>query len=191
MQATPDIKPDRGGWFFGIKLTWPWNWGKKREPDPSPMPEEIKFLKGDGTWPFACEVHGRNLVVKGKFATWFGGTADPHDNGQTASGISTRKPGVLGCALPMDIGARFKPTHGSPIPKLPYRTTFVTVRRRDTGAAVRVPLIDIGPAKKAAADGDVIDLTPATFAALGVKLNAKGNPVNGRLPVDFTIENAL
>ncbi len=135
-------------------------------------------LHGDGRYGFAARVEGDDLVVKGVRATWFGGAHDPYDNGQTASGLSTRLyPELLGCALPMN-GHRL--TRGSPLPDLPWMTTTVRVTCPDTGKQATLPLIDLGPAAPPHAHA-AIDLTRAAFRALG------GNPAKGDLTVDFRI----
>lgn len=109
---------------------------------------------------FSVEVDGDDLVVRDTRCTCFGGTNDPQDSGETASGISTKDPSVIGCALPRDYngpsaGVR-KALQGSPIPeKLPFKT-LVEV---DNGITIaRVPFIDIGPAKHT---GNGLDLTVA------------------------------
>ena len=145
------------------------------------------ILKGDGTWPFEAKVDGDDLVVRGHYATWFGGNNDPMDGGSTASGISTKgNPDILGCSLPMHIGPRsgskvtFEPTHGSPLPKLPWKTQ-VRVWCPETNKIIVVELIDLGPAKWACEKGNCLDLTQAAFRALGV--SAK----RGRVKVDYRI----
>ncbi len=95
-------------------------------------------------------------------ATCFGGSDDPQDDGQTASGISTKNPAVFGVALPMD-GRQFPGashgTHvaldGSPIPKVPWRTL---VRVEAMGQKHEFMAIDLGPAKRT---GNALDLTIA------------------------------
>lgn len=134
-------------------------------------------LRGSGVYGFAAQIVGADLVVRGVRATWFGGANDPYDNGDTASGISTRlHPDLLGCALPMD---GFRLTKGSPLPTIPWRSS-VNVRRADTGKSVTVILIDLGPSAPPHAHA-AIDLTVGAFQALG------GNLKEGDLTVDFTI----
>ena len=136
------------------------------------------LLHGDGRYGFAARVEGDDLVVTGVRATWFGGAHDPCDNGQTASGLSTRlHPDLLGCALPMN---GYRLTRGSPLPDLPWRTTTVRVTCPSTGKTASVPLIDLGPAAPPHAHA-AIDLTRAAFRALG------GDPAQGSLTVDFRI----
>lgn len=135
-------------------------------------------LHGDGRYGFTARVEGNDLVVTGVRATWFGGAHDPYDNGQTASGLSTRlHPDLLGCALPMS-GHRL--TRGSPLPDLPWMTTAVRVTCPATGKSATLPLVDLGPAAPPHAHA-AIDLTRAAFRALG------GDPVKGELTVDFRI----
>ena len=128
------------------------DWLKKLfgfKPDP-------QVLSGDGTWSFTAVVDGNDIVVQGVVATWFGGANDPEDNGETASGISTKKrPDIQGCALPLNYG----PCAGSPIPKVPWGTQ-VEVTNMATGKTITVPVIDLGPARDT---GHGIDLTVAAF----------------------------
>lgn len=140
-----------------------------------------QILKGDGTWPFLVAViDGEDIVVRGGAATWFGGSDDDLDSGATASGVSTKdNPNILGCALPMRVRG-FKPTQGSPIPRLPWHTQ-VRVYRPTVKKSLTVELIDLGPAKWACADGDCIDLTQAAMRALC------GGKRLGRIKVDYRI----
>ena len=137
-------------------------------------------LRGDGRYGFTARVEGDDLVVRGVRATWFGGAHDPGDNGQTASGLSTRlHPDLLGCALPM---SGYRLTHGSPLPDLPWLTTQVDIFRAANNRRVTVPLIDLGPAAPPHAHA-AIDLTVAAFRALG------GDPEEGSINVDFRVRN--
>lgn len=120
------------------------------------MKSEPKTLHGDGTWGFAVLVDGNDLVVRNAKTTWFGGANDPQDNGETASGISTKKrPEVMGCAIPMSFG----PCKGSPLPRVPWGTK-VEVKHLASGKTITVPVIDLGPARST---GNALDLTPAAF----------------------------
>ncbi len=120
------------------------------------MKDTSKVLNGDGTWGFVVLVDGDDLVVRGANTTWFGGANDPQDNGETASGVSTkRRPEILGCAIPMNFG----PCKGSPIPRVPWGTK-VEVTHLKSGKTITVPVIDLGPARST---GNAIDLTPAAF----------------------------
>ena len=115
-----------------------------------------QILKGDGSFSFTAEVDGDDIVVRGVQATWFGGAHDPEDNGETASGINTKKrPSIQACALPMNYG----PCAGSPIPKMPWATK-VEVTHLATGEKITVPVIDLGPARDT---GHAIDLTVSAF----------------------------
>ncbi len=146
--------------------------------NPSPATADPAVLHGDGRYGFTARIDGGDLVVTGVRATWFGGAHDPDDNGQTASGLSTRlHPDLLGCALPMN---GYRLTRGSPLPDLPWMTTNVRVTCPSTGKQATVPLIDLGPAAPPHAHA-AIDLTRAAFRALG------GNPAQGDLTVDFRI----
>ena len=143
--------------------------------------DDPAVLRGDGRYGFTARIEGDDLVVRGVRATWFGGPHDPDDNGQTASGISTRlHPELLGCALPMN---GFRLTRGSPLPDLPWMTTEVEIYRASNGRRLTVPLIDLGPAAPPHAHA-AIDLTVAAFRALG------GDPKAGDMEVCFRIPGA-
>ena len=132
-----------------------------------------RILTGEGFWGFTPVVEGNDIVVRGAVATWFGGADDPEDNGETASGVSTKKrPAILGCALPMNFG----PCAGSPIPRLPWGT-WVEVVLCATGEKIMVPVIDLGPAR---GTGHAIDLTPAAFEHFAPRHQ-------GKIKVDYRI----
>lgn len=140
-------------------------------PDPA-------VLRGTGRYEFTARIEGDDLVVQGVQATWFGGAHDPQDDGQTASGVSTRlHPELLGCALPMD---GFHATQGSPLPRLPFLSTKVQVTRPSDGQSVVVTLVDLGPSAPPRAHA-AIDLTVAAFRALG------GALADGVLHVDYRV----
>lgn len=135
-----------------------------------------KILEGDSRFGFTAEVDGDDIVVRGGQATWFGGANDPEDNGETASGISTKKrPSILACALPLNYG----PCAGSPIPKVPWGTK-VEVTHLATGQKITVPVIDLGPSP---GTGHAIDLTVAAFEQFA-PLSA------GKIVVDYRIFGA-
>lgn len=120
--------------------------------------EERQILRGDGTWPWSAFVDGDDIVVLGARATCFGGSRDPQDSGETASGISTRlNPGLRACALPMIYTGKnrslLKALGGSPIPKVPWKTMVAVTCGKITH---KFPVIDLGPAKRT---GNAIDLT--------------------------------
>jgi len=120
------------------------------------MKEKPIILTGDGKWSFTATVEGDDIVARNARATWFGGANDPEDNGETASGISTKKrPTIQGCALPMDFG----PCAGSPLPRVPWGTR-VEVTHLATEKKITVPVIDLGPARST---GNALDLTVAAF----------------------------
>lgn len=133
-------------------------------------------------YPWTPAVVNGDIVVTGRHATWFGGANDPQDDGETASGLSTKKhPEILGCALPMDLGpaARHNPCAGSPLPKLPWGTNVVVTNLANQ-RTVTVSLIDLGPSARPVAEA-AIDLTQAAFVALG------GDLEKGKITVDFRI----
>jgi hypothetical protein len=108
-------------------------------------------------WAFTVRVDGNDLVVEGQRATCWGGFDDPEDNGQTASGMSTRHvPEPFGVALP--VLPNVASTAGSPLPLLPWGTVvLVTWANTTGGGSFYAPLIDNGPARST---GNAIDLTP-------------------------------
>lgn len=121
---------------------------------------EMQILRGDGTWPWSAHVDGDDILVIGVRATCFGGSNDPQDSGETASGISTKgNPTLKACALPMIYTGKNRALlaalGGSPIPKMPWKTQ---VEVMSNGKRLVVPVIDLGPAKKT---GNAIDLTIA------------------------------
>lgn len=143
----------------------------KNAMNPTTAANGNRILKGDGTWPFVVEVDGEDLVMRNVTATAFGGANDIHDNGQTASGVSTKaNPQCLGCALPMHYDGKDKATkeaqYGSPIPGMPW---FQKVRVTANGKSIEVRLIDRGPAKWAK---DQIDLTVAAARFFDSKATA-------------------
>jgi len=134
-------------------------------------------LKGSA-YPWTATIDGNDIVISDVHATWFGGSDDPEDDGQTASGVSTAlHPNYLGCALPLNYG----PCSGSPIPKLPWMTQ-VQVTNLDNEKQITVELIDLGPSPPPKATA-AIDLTQAAFIALVDELGI------GVLHVDYRILN--
>ena len=151
------------------------------------MPPIIRILKGT-RYPWTASVVGNDIVVTGQIATWFGGANDPQDDGETASGVSTKaNPHFFGCALPMDLFPSIPPTlvtrrnpcAGSPLPRFPWFTK-VLFTNRENGMQAQGALIDLGPAAPPKATA-AADLTRPLFVALG------GNLDVGHIPVDFTI----
>lgn len=140
-----------------------WTWFTRRTA-PS-VANERRVFTGDGTWPFYVTIDGDDAVMRATLgrkltATWFGGDDDKHDDGRTASGIMTRgNPGLLGCALPMQIsnGVKVHKCAGSPIHNIPYGAQITVTAGNVTLTA---PLIDVGPAKWTS---DSVDLTQAAF----------------------------
>lgn len=127
---------------------------------PTMSDSNLTLLRGDGSWPWSARVDGDDIIVTDVIATCFGGSNDPQDNGETASGISTKgNPTLKACALPMiytgNSAALRKALGGSPIPKLPWKTMVEIIAN---GKRLTVPVIDLGPAKKT---GNAIDLTLA------------------------------
>lgn len=139
-------------------------------------------LKGDGTWPWTAEIDGEDIVVRNARATCFGGSNDPQDSGETASGISTKgNPSLMACSLPMNYQGPHAPTKralaGSPLPIVPWKTI---VRVTSGGTSIDVPVIDLGPAKYT---GNPIDLTIAAAR----QFNPTASATNFSMRCDFRI----
>lgn len=126
-------------------------------------PKPVGLIEGDGTWPWIkMRVDGEDIVIEPGIVTAFGGAHDTMDSGQTASGISTKdNPSYIGCALPMRRDAS-KALRGSPIPKLPWKTTVI-FSEPDTGISVNTKLIDEGPAKWTEHVGDLTEAAAKLF----------------------------
>lgn len=151
-------------------------------PSGGQTPAGNKNALGDGTWPWTARIDGDDVLVENARMTCFGGSNDPQDSGETASGISTkRNPDLAACSLPMD-GRMFaslsKAEHGaldgSPIPRVPWRTL---VRVTVNGKSVDLPVIDLGPGKRT---GNALDLTIAAArlfnpAASATNFEARGS----------------
>lgn len=138
-----------------------------------------EILTGDGSFSFVAAIEEDDIIVHESVATWFGGSSDPDDSGETASGVKTNTvPIPEGCALPMD-GFHHSHTNGSPLPRMPWNTK-VTVTNKATGRQVTAPLIDLGPSKHASSKAS-IDLTPPVFEALGGRLQ------DGIMRIDYRI----
>jgi len=129
------------------------------------------------TWHFTATVDGDDLIGEGGIATTF-------DDEVTASGISAKTPGYLGCSLPTGTCAK---TAGSPFPHFPYRPAiYVRVWNPATNKTVTCKLIDEGPSYFAKAGTNeyghaMIDLTPTAKLVLGAK------HVNDNFPVRIRI----
>jgi len=103
-------------------------------------------------WAFGVRVEGEDLVVEDGRATCWGGFGDAQDDGETASGMSTRHvPEPFGVALP--VLPNEASTAGSPLPLLPWGTV---VKVSWSSGEFYAPLIDNGPARST---GNAIDLT--------------------------------
>lgn len=122
----------------------------------------MRKLTGDGTWPFVAYIDGDDIVVNDVVITCFGGAYDPQDNGETASGINTkRNPNIAAVSLPMDFG----PCKGSPLPRIPWGTP-VDVTIGNHTARFGSGVIDLGPGKQASKPNEphALDLTPGAAA---------------------------
>lgn len=139
-------------------------------------PERIinTAVLGDGTWSWKARIDGDDIVVDPCRMTCFGGSNDPQDSGMTASGISTKgNPGLIACSLPMDgrmfpgmSRAEHAALDGSPIPRVPWKTTvIVTVDHFN----MTIPVIDLGPGKRT---GNALDLTIAAARLINPNASA-------------------
>lgn len=117
---------------------------------------------------FPVYVDGDDLVSPIVHATWFGGDADPEDNGQTASGVPTKgNPSLLGCALPL-AGHGIKSLRGTPLPMMAFGLHHDGSKNPE-GAWIEftsgtltllLPCIDLGPSLSTRHG---VDLTVAAF----------------------------
>lgn len=141
-----------------------------------------EIQQGDGTWPWKARIDGDDVVVDDCRMTCFGGSNDPQDSGETASGVSTKsRPGLAACSLPMDgryfpglSRAEHQALDGSPIPRVPWNTI---VKVTSNGITLNLPVIDLGPGKRT---GNALDLTIAAArlikaTATATDFEAKGS----------------
>jgi hypothetical protein len=146
-----------------------------------------KNALGDGTWSWAARIDGDDVLVENARMTCFGGSDDPQDSGETASGISTkRNPDLAACSLPMDgrmFPALSRAEHaaldGSPIPRVPWKTLVRVTVFFNNGAAqktVDLPVIDLGPGKRT---GNALDLTIAAARLFNPKATATNFEARG------------
>lgn len=139
-----------------------------------------KFLTGRGLTVY---IEGDDLVLKDVRCTCFGGINDPQDSGATASGISTKPPSTMGCALPRNYTGSHKATRvaleGSPIPeRLPWHTK---VEVKSGSKKLIVPFIDLGPNLKTTKNA--LDLT----VAAAKKFKANASATNFEMMCDYRI----
>lgn len=103
---------------------------------------------------------GDDIVIRNARVTCFGGSNDPQDNGETASGVNTKQnPDIKGCALPIRLN--IPELRDSPLPRIPWRT-HVFITEHATLKALEVELIDCGPALHTGNAGD-LTLAAARF----------------------------
>ena len=159
-----------------------------------PQADGRVLLPSESEWRFLKVYReGDDIVVPDAVATVFGwdtnlGVRDPDDNGECASGRSTKDhPGLMGCALPVSISRRS--TRGSAFPKVPKLPWFSQVVVTHNGKSITVELVDNGPSAPPPNDPAPagIDLTPAACLALGasvedIRRNRVAFNVSFRLP---------
>jgi hypothetical protein len=151
---------------------------ERRRSGNAPHINQDESTKG---WGFTSRIDGNDVVVDNARMTCFGGSNDPQDSGETASGVSTkRNPDLAAVSLPMD-GRMFaglsKAEHsaldGSPIPRVPWRTIVrVTVGDK----SFDWPVIDLGPGKRT---GNALDLTIAAARQINPKATATNFEARG------------
>lgn len=130
------------------------------------------------------EIDEDDLIVRNVRGTCFGGISDPQDNGNTASGVSTKDPSILGVALPRkytgsDHATMLALGDGLIPPGVPFLLP-VEVTDRSTGKTVSAPFIDLGPATHT---GNYIDLTIAAAR----QFNPKASVTNFEILCDYRI----
>lgn len=133
------------------------------------------------------EIVGEDLVVRNVRCTCFGGTGDPHDSGDTASGVSTKHPKTRGVALPRRYTGKNKAVlaalkDGLIPPKVPFRLP-VEITQLVTGKKVTAPFIDIGPATRT---NNYLDVT----VAVAKEFNPKASATNFEMRCDFRVIGA-
>jgi hypothetical protein len=146
--------------ILGVDIDGKWGPKSQAALDAITHPKVEKV--GDSTWDFLKpRIDGDDIVIDPGVVTAFGGADDKMDSGETASGISTKdNPSFIGCALPMNrdsIALR-----GSPIPKLPWKTTVIFTDPR-TNTSVSTKLIDEGPARWTMHIGDLTEAAAKLF----------------------------
>ena len=103
-------------------------------------PTSVRLPADRSQYPAAAYARGEDIFVPVCVATAFGGPMDRGDDGRTASGILTSRPGgVVGCALPMPAA---RGCRGTPFPQMPWKTL---VRVSWGGGTADLELIDEGP----------------------------------------------
>ena len=91
-------------------------------------------------YPTAAYAKGDDIFVPVAVATAFGGPHDRGDDGRTASGIYTSRPGgVVGCALPMPAA---RGCVGTPFAQFPWQTKVIV---EYAGSSVTLEVVDEGP----------------------------------------------
>ena len=128
--------------------------------------------------PWRVRVEGDDLVVSNARVTCFGGANDPQDNGETASGLSTKQfPWIAAASLPMDASklkcsARVHAAlDGSPLPLTPWGAVWVIIESINGQACERFTFqhIDRGPSLDT---GNALDLTIAAARCFKPKATA-------------------
>lgn len=115
-------------------------------------------------WPFAVRRIYDDLFIDNIEITCFGGAHDPQDDGQTASGVSTKDPDCDGVSLPMRVDSVLELLH-SPVPLCPWHTQ-VEIIINGQSYTPRLGVIDIGPGRQATHDSEeeeeahACDITP-------------------------------
>jgi len=133
--------------------------------------QPVRFIKNPWV-PWVVEVNGDDLLIRCAIVTCFGGANDPQDDGDTSSGVSTKKhPELLGCALPFNIHG--SACEGSPLPFFGWGV-HRDGSHNDDGAQVSfedengkvlgpIPAIDLGPGLHTGHAGDLTEAAAKVF----------------------------
>lgn len=125
-----------------------------------PAPPMAEAIDGEQVWNIEEIADPTDIVARGMATTWSDHT--------TRTGIPADRPGIIACSLPRGLCDKTKGTPFVGIPDL----ALVRVYLPRTGKMIVCPVIDEGPAWEAQAGtgkpgSAMIDLTPATWGALG------------------------
>jgi hypothetical protein len=138
---------------------------------PKPM-ESTRFIKNPKV-PWVMEANGEDILIRGAIVTCFGGANDPQDNGDTSSGVSTKRhPEIMGCALPFNIA--HSACEGSPIPFFGWGVrsngnpnpdgAHVSFVDEQSGQILGpIPAIDLGPGLHTGHAGDLTEAAAKVF----------------------------
>lgn len=164
------------GLYHGALDNW---WGRASEAADHAW--RRRFLRGNGKWPFTPELDQGDIILEDVCCTCFGGSDDPQDSGETASGINTKgNPDLLGASVPMDISkwkgvsaAVHAALDGCPIPVLDF---FLPIQITSGKQTLVTQIIDLGPglqATRKASEPHAVDLTVAAARHFNPRATAR------------------